>query len=162
MKSLFKAIALCLALGTSLPAAATVIGGVHWAGPTTGMGPHNEYVVWLWNPSATSSSGQLVSEIFILMSSQECWNKVNEYKKYGYVINTNQPGGPCHSFLANGSGIHTIRPNIAAEALDFSDAAKAVYQEGVKELRDKYRLDQFELEQDELLRSIMAADGKDK
>ena len=159
MKSIFKAIALCLALGTSLPAAATVIGGVFGTGAT---GPHTEYVVWLWNPQLANTNPQLASMIISTRSLQECWDNVYAYQNMGWDINQYQSGGACHSYVVNGNGFHTIRPNIAAEVLGFSDAAKTVYQEGVKELRDKYRLDQFELEQDELLRSIMAADGKDK
>lgn len=160
MKSLCKAIALSLALGTSLPAAATLLGGVLVVAPdgpviSTG-GQYQMYVAWVkhW----TGSEWEFLT--IKAFSQSDCFQSVQSYIGAGWVPNSENSGGLCHGYLVNGEGYLSSAWTDNTQGL--SDAAQSVYQESLKDLRDKYKWDAYEVEHRELLRSIIAADGKDK
>lgn len=158
MKSIFKAIALCLALGTSLPAAATLLGGVLVVAPngpviSTG-GQQQMYVAWVkhW----TGSEWEFLT--IKAFSQSECFQAVQSYLQAGWVANSENSGGLCHGYLVNGMGY--LSGTWTENTQGLSDAAQSVYQEALKDLREKYKWDAYEVEQRDLLRSIIAADGK--
>ena len=159
MKSLCKVIALCLALGTSLPAAATLLGGVLVVapdGPVISTGGQNVmYIAWMkrWDGSKWN---------FLRIkaySQSDCFQQMQSMGP-SWLDNSQNYGGPCHSYVQYGSPYLSVTEDDNTHGL--SDAAQSVYQEALKDLRDKYKWDAYEVEHRELLRSIIEADGKDK
>ncbi|MGH8083400.1 MAG: hypothetical protein ACREP7_22675 [Lysobacter sp.] len=149
---------------SSAPAQARSLGTVTHL-PTTGLDPstgpwggYDVYTVNLrrWN----SSTGQWDFHLLIAGTYQDCINQYGGFVQAGWLPNPNPGTGVCQKHGGYvGMAIASPYGNGPTTSVNWSKEAVLHYDEGVRALREKYRIEAFAREHDLLVKTIEAMPG---